>query len=139
MGKGSDFEIFHREGFTKVILGSTFQDSATFTAHVMALTEVVPYRAWMSLDRPLLEDGKLTPFKCRYYGRADISKGENWNIGRELLDEAGRLRQAKLPYGNSYAFTLTDMMDVLSRALRSRNRSRSGRRRLRLARDRSCH
>jgi aminoglycoside 3-N-acetyltransferase len=120
MGNGSDFEIFHREGFTKVILGSTFQDSATFTAHVMALTEVVPYRAWMSLDRPLLEQGRLTPFKCSYYGRVDRSKGENWNIGRDLLGEAGKLRQAKLPYGNSYAFTLADMMDVLAPALRAR-------------------
>jgi aminoglycoside N3'-acetyltransferase len=121
MGPRSDFEIFHREGFTKLILGSTFPESATFIIHVMALNGAVPYRAWLDLPRPLLDQGKLMPFTCRYYGRIDrAAHGEDWNIARELLRAAGKLRQGKLPYGASYAFQLTDLMDVLAPALKAR-------------------
>lgn len=123
MGAGSDFELFHREGFTKLILGSTFPDSATFVVHVMALHGAVPYRTWVTLERPIrTDDGRLVPHQVRYYGRIDhrSRNEEDWNVARELLRAAGKLRQAKCPYGMSYAFTLRDLMDLLAPALRAR-------------------
>jgi hypothetical protein len=120
MGAGSDFEVFHREGFKKLILGSTFPGSATFVVHVMALHGAIPYRTWYTLERPLLDDaGRLIPAFCRYYGRIDRGHHEeDWNVARDLLRRDGRLIEIKCPYGDSYAFALTDMMDVLAPLLR---------------------
>ena len=118
MGPGSDFEVLHRAGFSAVLLGCEFPESATFVVHVEAMCENIPYRHWLNLSRPKLVEGLLQPFTCRYYGRVDRDADqEDWNIARNLLRAAGKLRAVPCPYGSSYAFSFADMYDCLSRVL----------------------
>lgn len=120
MGERSDFDLLHKAGFSALLLGCEFPESASFIVHVQAVLGNIPYRQWFDLSRPQIINGHLEPFTCRYYGRVDRGTHvEDWNVGRDILRAAGKLRAAPCPYGTSYAFSLADMFDLLTRDLRA--------------------
>ena len=118
MGPGSDFDVLERAGFTAIYLGCKFSDAATFTFHVEACCNNIPYRQWLDLKRTVVDrNGRPEPRTCRYYGRTSKDNVENLEIAYAHLAADGLVRSAKCAYGVSSLVRLTDFKTSLGALL----------------------
>lgn len=118
MGPGSDFDVLERAGFVAVYLGCKFSDAATFTFHVEACFNNIPYRQWLDLKRTVVDlHGQLEPRICRYYGRTGGDYIEDLEIAYRHLAADGLVLSVKCPYGVSSLVRLTDFKTSLTTLL----------------------
>jgi len=101
LGRGSDFDILHKENFLTLLLGCPFKDGATFIMHLEAVA-LVPFRSWVSLSRKvIMPDGTISLNKCAYYQR---NKGvvENLAPVKVILEDKGYIKSAQIHNAKSY-------------------------------------
>jgi aminoglycoside N3'-acetyltransferase len=113
MGPGSIFQAMQDEGFYLLLLGSNFQQGATFVHHVEACTGVY-YREWLELKRKVVQaDGAVKDFKLRYYGRNQESGLKtNLNLLQNKLEASGFCTKVSIKQSASYLMNLLDLFDV---------------------------
>ncbi len=112
LGKGSDFEILHREGFQLVLLGCRFNEGATYLHHLEAIAGV-PYRVWTDLARLRVnEDGEIEQIRCRYYGRRAGTVEIDFDAVGQRLMEMGMVQRLACPMGNSYKVDLASLHEA---------------------------
>ena len=109
LGPGSDFELLHRQGFTLLLLGCGFNEGCTYLHHLEAVMEV-PYRRWITLERQVMDEAREPRVQpCRYFARARDDLISDFAPVERRMAEAGLLRSAPCPFGQSHACRLEDL------------------------------
>jgi len=125
-GVGSDFELFHVHRFKNLFLGCSPKSSGTYLIHLESIAQV-PYRTWITLQKPVQWDSSITEsVTCHYFARDKTfnnkpcdTVGVRVNLGafEELLLEHGVLQEEELPYGKAYCGNILDIRQTILNGL----------------------
>lgn len=120
IGHGSDFDLFHAEGFKLLLLGCKFSEGATFLHHLEGVVGV-PYRKWVVLEKRIRNsDGLVQNIALNYYARNVLSWEEDFDKVTSGFLAEGVAREAAACYGKSFAMSLTALSEA-GRSLLERN------------------
>ncbi|MGO9006099.1 MAG: AAC(3) family N-acetyltransferase [Beijerinckiaceae bacterium] len=115
VGPGSDFDMFHREGFKLLLLGVTIGEGAAYGHHLEALAGV-PYREWRVLDREVVgDDGVIRKVPCHYYAWPDFEQRpyvDHFDPIEHTLRERDLITIVPAPLGSSSFCHLGDFTSV---------------------------
>jgi aminoglycoside 3-N-acetyltransferase len=116
-GEKSDFHLFHKTGFSLLLLGCSFCEGASYVHHVETMCRV-PYRRWMRLPRRIMDSsGDFIDMVCHYYDRVDRGYRENFDIIGDEMQKEHKLVRASCPYGDSFYMRLKDLHDCVRRMI----------------------
>jgi aminoglycoside N3'-acetyltransferase len=116
LGHGSDFDLFYKNNYKLLLLGTSFAQAATYLHHVEACVDV-PYREWIALKR-LVKDGsgEIHSVECNYFARKEDAKETDFDLIKAHLGE--RMVTAQLPYGFSHCIDITALHECAEQLLK---------------------
>jgi aminoglycoside N3'-acetyltransferase len=102
-GPGSFFDLAVKRDMYWVMLGCDINSGCTLIHHSEAVASV-PYREWLDLPRRVkLADGMVRDFAYRYFARRTDEFAQNFEVLKDAMLAAGRMKVVPAPYGASLA------------------------------------